>query len=582
MPLSNPEPRNNLRSLVELLRWRTEQQPAAQAAAFVGDDPGQTTTFSYAALDRRAQAIAVALQEHGAQGERALLLFAPGLEFVSAFFGCLYAGTVAVPTYPPRTRSLGRVQGIIDDAQPRVILTTADIRALVEPLIAETPGFPPVRWLVTDEVTDDLAAGWRDPGVDRHDLAFLQYTSGSTATPRGVMVSHGNLLHNLALIRAGFDTHPGDPGVIWLPLYHDMGLIGGVLQPIFTGMPVTLMSPLTFLQRPFRWLEAISRTGARVSGGPNFAYDLCVRKITPEQRATLDLNAWEAAFTGAEPVRAETIELFTKTFAPCGFRREAWYPCYGLAEATLFVSGIVKGSGPRYQTVSAAHLEKGRALPPEPEDVNTRTLVSCGQGWLDLRIAIVDPETCLPCAAGVVGEIWTSSPSVAGGYWARAEENETIFRARLANDSTGTWLRTGDLGYMDGDDLFITGRIKDLIIVDGRNHYPQDIELTVEAAHPAIRPSFTAAFSVDGPAGERLVVAAELERDRLPGRPAAADPAEVLAAVRQAITRSHEIQLHDLALIRTNTILKTSSGKIQRRAARAQYLAGELVRVDGK
>lgn len=570
----------SITSLVHLLRWRAAEQPEQQAAAFLDDEQDTVGRLTYAMLDRRARAIAAALQDLGATGERALMLYSPGLDFVAAFFGCLYAGVTAVPAYPPRPRTLARLQNIVNDARPRVILATADVRAMIEPLLAEAPGFPQLRWLDTESLDDALAAAWRNPMPTRDDLAFLQYTSGSTATPRGVMVSHGNLLHNLGLIREGFQIQPADSGVIWLPLYHDMGLIGGVLQPIFAGLPVTLMSPLTFLQRPFRWLEAISKTGATISGGPNFAYDLCVRKITPEQRATLDLSRWEVAFSGAEPVRAETIERFTQTFAECGFRRTAWCPCYGLAEATLFVTSIAKAAGPRFHAVSAPALEARRIVSATTGEPNARTFVSCGYPRLDLQVAIVDPEALTPAAADTVGEIWVSGRSVAGGYWQKPEESERVFRARLAGASDDrTWLRTGDLGYLREGELFVAGRIKDLIILDGRNHYPQDIELTVESSHRAIRLSGVAAFSVERDGEERLVVVAEIEREHMPGRPTAAPADEILKAIRRAINEQHAVQLTDLVLIRPGTAPKTTSGKIQRHAARAGYLAGTLSRV---
>ncbi|MCX7706552.1 MAG: fatty acyl-AMP ligase [Anaerolineae bacterium] len=571
---------SSITTLVDLLCWRAAGQPDQQAAAFLDDESDAVGRLTYAELDRKARNIGALLQAHGLAGERALMLYSPGLDFVAAFFGCLYAGVVAVPAYPPRPRTLNRLLNIIKDARPAVILATRDVRELIEPTLAEADGFPELPWLTTDDLSETLSTTWRHPGVMHDSLAFLQYTSGSTTTPRGVMVTHGNLLHNLTLIRAGFEITPKDSGVIWLPLYHDMGLIGGVLQPIFAGLPVTLMSPLTFLQRPFRWLEAISKTGATISGGPNFAYDLCVRKVAPEQRARLDLSRWEVAFSGAEPVRAETIERFTRTFAECGFRPTAWLPCYGLAEATLFVTGAQKASGPRFLTVSAPALEAHRVIPVGEGDSSGRRFVSCGFPRGDLRVAIVDPETLMPALPGVVGEIWISGPSVADGYWGQPQESERVFRAQIASDEdAGTWLRTGDLGFLHEGELYIAGRIKDLIIVDGRNHYPQDIELTVENSHPAIQLSGVAAFSVDTTEAERLVIVAEIAREHMPGRPGAAPLSEITRAIRGAVSEQHAVQISDLVFIRPGTVPKTTSGKIQRHAARAAYLAGALSRV---
>lgn len=582
MPLK-PRTQTDIATLVELLRWRALEQGDEQAAAFLDDEHDAVGRLSYAALDERARAIAALLGQRAGVGARALLLYSPGLDFVAAFFGCLYAGIVAVPAYPPRPRTLARLQAIVDDAQPAVVLTTTDVRDLVQPMLTEAPDFPALPWLTTDDLAPGLAADWRDLQITADHLAFLQYTSGSTSAPRGVMVSHGNLIHNSHMIHHAFETRPDQPGVIWLPLYHDMGLIGGVLQPIFAGFPLTLMSPLTFLQRPFRWLQAISQLRAVISGGPNFAYDLCVRKITPEQRATLDLSTWHMAFSGAEPVRAETIERFTAAFAPSGFRREAWYPCYGLAEATLFVTGVRKSEPPRYATVSAPALEQRTvALAADGAAGDTRTLVSCGTAWLDQEVAIVNPDTEARCPAAAVGEIWVSGPSVAQGYWGRLEDSERVFRARIAGEADGrTWLRTGDLGFLQDNQLYVAGRIKDLIIIDGRNHYPQDIEATLEMAHPALRANASAAFSVEMDGEEKLVVVAELEREHMPGRPGAASPEQLTAAARRVIAEQHTVQLHELVLIRTGYIPKTTSGKIQRHACQRGYLDGTLNRVNG-
>ncbi len=566
---------------IDLLHWRAEHQPDPEALTFLDDERSQVDRLTYAGLDRRARAIAARLQRVVRPGDRALMLYAPGLDYVAAFFGCLYAGVIAVPAYPPRPRTFGRLQTMVLDAQPAVVLSTQDLQEALTPLWAEAPGFPVLPWETTETLPDTLAGDWRAPRIAGDDLAFLQYTSGSTSAPRGVMVSHANLLHNSRMIYEAFDNAHGTSGVIWLPMYHDMGLIGGVLQPVYAGLPVTLMSPLAFLQRPFRWLQAISETQATASGGPNFAYDLCVRKITPEQRATLDLSRWDLAFTGAEPVRPETLARFTEAFAPCGFRPTAWFPCYGLAEATLYVSGVEKHRAPRLLAVSATALEQRRVVPAAAGDSDTHILVSCGKTDPDLALAIVDPDTLTRMDADGIGEIWLSGPTVAHGYWNRPEDTDRTFHARIAGeDDDRGWLRTGDLGFTHEGELYIAGRIKDLIIIDGRNHYPQDIEETVEAAHPAIRPSATAAFAVDGPDGERLVIVAELEREHMPGRPGAISLAELTQLVRRAIAEQHAVQLHDLVLLKTGYIPKTTSGKIQRHACRIGYLDGTLNRVE--
>jgi amino acid adenylation domain-containing protein len=573
-------------TLVELLRQRASRQPAQAGYSFLRDGDGAETNLTYAELDRRSRGLGAALQRLGATGERALLLYPPGLDYVAAFFGCLYGGTAAVPAYPPRpNRPSPRIRSIVENAAPRVILTTAALRHKLESTL-QVPGG--TEWLVTDDPLQpvagaaDLAAladDWRDPGVEPSALAFLQYTSGSTAAPKGVRLSHANLLHNLELIRACFAQTERERTVIWLPPYHDMGLIGGILEPLYAGYPVTLLSPVAFLQQPVRWLRAISNTRATTSGGPNFAYDLCVRKISDEQKGDLDLSSWTLAFNGAEPIRPDTLDRFAAAFASCGFRREAFYPCYGLAEATLLVAAGRRFSGPIVRSFAAGDLEthQARAVTDDPA---ARTLVGCGlaaepqPGYP--TIVVVRPESSEPCAPGEVGEIWVQGPSVAQGYWQQPEETERVFNARLA-DRSGSFLRTGDLGFVAGGELFVTGRLKDLIILRGRNHYPQDVELTVERSHAALRPGCSAAFAVERDGEERLALVAEVHREhRLDD---AAEIAGIVAAIRRAVVDEHEVAPDAVVLLRPATLPKTSSGKIQRHACRAGFLAGTLAAV---
>ena len=559
-------------TLVDLLRGRALRQPDRRAYTFLLDGETGEVDHTYEALDRRARAIAAALQRMGAGGERALLLYPPGLEYLEAFFGCLYAGAVAVPAYPPNParmeRTLPRLRAVASDSRPLVGLTTAALLPAVTALSAQNPAFAGVRWLATDIIAGDAATEWRAPALGGDSLALLQYTSGSTTAPRGVMLTHANLLHNSGLIERAFAHTTESRGVIWLPPYHDMGLIGGVIQPLYAGFPVVLLSPVAFLQRPLRWLEAITRYRATTSGGPNFAYDLCVRKSTPEQRAALDLSSWRVAFNGAEPVRAATLERFAQAFAPCGFRREAFYPCYGLAEATLIVSGGAAGAAPVVRAFDGAALARNEALEAPAEG---QALVGCGRALPGLQIAVVDPQTTVACAPGRVGEVWLAGPSVAPGYWERPDETERLFRARQADTGSGPFLRTGDLGFVSEGELYITGRLKDLIIIRGRNHYPQDIELTVERSHAALRPGCGAAFTVEAGGAERLVVVQEVDRqERAP------DLEALARAIRGAVAEQHELQVATVALLKAGSIPKTSSGKIQRHACRAAFLAGEL------
>ncbi|MEA2563977.1 MAG: hypothetical protein QOH06_5481 [Acidobacteriota bacterium] len=517
-------------SFIDVVRERAGRLGERCAFTFLGDGrDGDTPTerLTYAEVDQKARAIAADLQRRGAAGERVLLLFPPGLDFVTAFLGCLYAGAVAVPAYPPSPgRGTGRLRSLLEDAKPRLALTTPSLLPRVE---REVEGAVALEGLVPED--------WRPPAVGPDSLAFLQYTSGSTSTPKGVRVTHGNLIANERAIQHAFGQSEESVVVGWLPLYHDMGLIGNVLQPLWCGATCVLMSPLSFLQRPRRWLEAIDRFQGTTSGGPDFAYSLCVRKIPPAEREGLDLSSWRVAFNGAEPVRAATLDAFAEAFAPCGFRREAFYPCYGLAEATLFVSGGDPDAAPKV----------------------VGNLVSCGRAWPGERITVVDAEGHeLP--AGEEGEIQVFGPSVADGYW--------------EGESFGGVLRTGDLGRLDEHgELFVTGRLKDLIVVRGRNLYPHDIERTAEESHLALRSGGGAAFSVEVDGEERLVVVHEVERRR------EAEAGEAAEAIRAAVLREHEVSPHEVMPIRAGTLPKTSSGKVRRGACREEFLAGTLTRL---
>jgi acyl-CoA synthetase (AMP-forming)/AMP-acid ligase II/aryl carrier-like protein len=563
-------------TLVDLLRWRAQHQPDQRIYTFLVDGATEEVCLTYAELDRQAHAIAMQLRDLAAVGTRALLLYPPGLDYIAAFFGCLYAGVVAIPAYPPDparlTRTLPRLNAVVQDARPALLLTTASILALSEALIAHAPDLRALRWLATDMLVPSSEAAWQE--LSGATMALLQYTSGSTAAPKGVMLSHSNLLHNSALIARGFGHTSESRGVIWLPPYHDMGLIGGILQPLYANFPVTLMSPLDFLQRPVGWLQAITRYGATTSGGPNFAYDLCVRKVTPEQRASLDLSSWTVAFNGAEPVRSETLDRFAATFAPCGFRRAAFYSCYGLAEATLIVTGGSVDVPPIVHTFAGDALEQNRVVVAPTEVDGARALVSVGRCLPDQQIVIVDSDCGRLCSPDRVGEIWLAGPGVALGYWNRSVETQQTFRAVLADTGAGSFLRTGDLGFVYDGELFVTGRLKDLIIIRGRNHYPQDIELTVERSHAALRPGAVAAFAVEIAGEERLVVVQEIAR-----RARQVPIAEVVRAIRQAVAAAHEVPVYAVALLKPGSIPKTASGKIQRHTCRLGFLAGTLEEV---
>jgi acyl-CoA synthetase (AMP-forming)/AMP-acid ligase II len=566
-----------IQTLVDLLRHRADQRPEQLAYRFLTDGESREESCTYSELDREARRIAARLSAAGLRGERALLLFPPGLPYISAFMGCLYAGVTAVPAYPPRSpRGLPRLQAILSDAGIDVALTTAALLSMARPLLEQTDDIQGLTLLATDEPEAAAELDWRGPQLGSESLAFLQYTSGSTRSARGVMLTHGHLLHNLGVMHEWFRDTSDNLAVSWLPPYHDMGLIGSILEPLYGGFPAVLMSPLHFVERPHRWLKAISRYRATASAAPNSAYEMCARRVTPEQLAELDLSSWRVAVNGAEPVRAETLDRFAGVFAERGFRPETLRPCYGLAEATLLVSGDPAGSAIERAAVTRAELHANRAVEPGAGS-DAQVLVACGRALGGQRLTIVDAASSVPLPAREVGEIWLSGPSVALGYWGRPEETEAVFRARLSGDPSTPYLRTGDLGFQDhAGRLFVTGRLKDLIIIGGRNHYPQDIELAMEGSHPGLRPGCAAAFAIpeDGDGQERLVVVQEVESG------AGVDAEAVAGACREALMEECDVELHGLVLIRPRTIPKTSSGKIQRFACREAFLAGTLQIVD--
>ncbi|MBV6623053.1 MAG: amino acid adenylation domain-containing protein [Rivularia sp. (in: Bacteria)] len=565
------EDARNCSTVVELVRLRSIKQPNRNAFTFLLDGETEQATLTYQELDRFARRIAVQLQGRGLTGERALLLYPAGLDFLIAFFGCLYAGVVAVTAYPPRNkRNTPRIKAISNDAQATIALTTTEKLSTVQSLMIEKTDIKSLQWLATDNLVPGIEDSWEEPCIDKDTLAFLQYTSGSTGTPKGVMISHGNLLHNAQTTYQFMEHSAESKFVTWLPMYHDMGLIGGILQPLYGGFPCIIMPPTSFLKRPLNWLQTISKYKGTTSGGPNFAYDLCVQKITPEQKATLDLSSWDVAFNGAEPVRDKTLERFAEAFAECGFRREAFYPCYGMAETTLMVSGVDKATSPTVKAVQKSALASNLIVESSVENGDRYSFVSCGRVIPEQKVVIAHPETLKSCKSDEIGEIWVSGASVGQGYWNRDRDTREIFGAYLSDTGEGSFLRTGDLGFLQDGELFVTGRAKDLIIIRGRNLYPQDIELTSERSHSCLRSGASAAFTVSVNDEEKLVVVQELEFRAKPNLE------EVANAIRQAVSEEHEVQVYAVVLIKPGSIPKTSSGKIQRRATRAQFEKGTL------
>jgi len=557
-------------SLVGLARQRAQYRPDHPAYVFLSGDQLSQSRLTYSELDLRARSIAGVLQGLKARGERALLLYPPGLEFIAAFFGCLYAGAIAVPAYPPRlNRNALRIVSIAQDSQASLILTTNAVLLRLDALAAHAPELAKLRWFPTDNL--------QAPGGDRQDfyadgqaLAYLQYTSGSTAAPKGVMISHANVLDNSAYLAKAFRHSAEDISLSWLPHFHDLGLVHGILQPMYSCFPGYLIAPMSFLQRPLDWLRAISRFRVTHSDGPNFAYALCVDKITSADKKDLDLGSWRMALNGAEPVFPETIERFSTAFAACGFKRIAFYPAYGLAEATLVVSGGKKGPDLTYCSVVSSALEQNKVLFADVGAPGARTLVASGCFAPPMQVEIVDPESCRKCAQDTIGEIWVAGPSRALGYWKQPEETERVFGAALAHDSEHTFLRTGDLGFILDGNLFITGRLKELIIIRGRNHYPQDIERTARESCPEILFGAGTAFSVTVGTEERLVLIQELKRRQK------VDVEQFFRRARAAILEEHEVQVHEIALVHAGSIPKTSSGKTQRGLCRKEFLEGTL------
>ncbi|MCY1035330.1 amino acid adenylation domain-containing protein [Corallococcus sp. BB11-1] len=565
------DPARGADTLVGLLRERARQEPGFALYTFLVDGEAEEERLTCAELDRRARRIAAGLRGL-APGERVLLVYPPGLDYITAFFGCLYAGVVAVPVYPPRhDRSLARLQAIAQDARATAGLIRTEHLELLRQFFPLAPDLEQLTWWATDTLPVGSEDAWTPPALTGADRAFFQYTSGSTSLPKGVMLSHQHLLRNLEAIRRRFQQTRASKVVTWLPPYHDMGLIGGLLQPLYTGYPAVMMSPADFLLQPLRWLRTISRHGATTSGGPDFAYALCVRKATPEQCEGLDLSSWRVAFNGAEPIRPETLEGFVRTFGPYGFRRDTFLPCYGLAEATLLVAGGEAGHPTRVEAFDGGSLQRGQAVAVEAGREGAQALVSSGRNALDGRLLIVDPERRSPLPEGTIGEIWVSGSSVAGGYWNRPDAARETFQATLRESGEGPFLRTGDLGFMRDEELFVTGRAKDLLILRGLNHYPQDLERTVERSHPALRPGSGAAFSVEAGGEERLVIVYEVSAKLAPD---GLDP--VIEAIRREVPRHHELTVYAVELLEPGSVPKTSSGKIQRHACRAGFLAGEL------
>lgn len=568
-------------SLVDALQTHAVTHPNDRAYIALDDRGGEAATLTFGELDRRASALADFLLTRADPGDRALFVFPPGLDFLVAFFACQYAGIIAVPTiFPRQNRLRDSSVKIVESCSPKLGLTTGRAVDSMRAVHAEVPGAAGMDWIGIDALDlppPGFAAGCR-PVPDPRTLGLLQYTSGSTSAPKGVMVSHGNLCANVEMISAADDLGRGSTRVGWIPLYHDMGLIFIALQAAYVGALCVLMAPPSFVAQPLAWLRAIHKYRAEMTIAPNFAYDLCLENYSPERMEGIDLSCLRLALNGAEPVRAATIEQFAKTFAAHGLRPSAPHPTYGMAEATLMISGGLHGGTPRLWSVSREALQRGAAITAAPGE-RAQTLVGCGKTLEGEAIAIVEPETGRRLSPGEVGEIWVQGPLVAQGYWQMPEATKQTFHGKILGEDGSSWLRTGDLGCFDGEgELYITGRIKDILIVRGSNYYPQDLELTAEKSHPALRRGYAAAFTfLREDERELLAIACEVKRDALAGL----DIDDVVGAVRMGVVREHDLTVHRVILTPPGTIPKTTSGKIRRQATRERWQRGELATLDG-
>ncbi len=560
-------------SLAGVLRDHADRQPDRVACGFLPDGESDLTALTYAQLDHEARRIADLLADRLAPGARAILVYDPGIEFVAAFFGCLYAGVAAVPVTPPSPPGLelglASLQRIRADSGAEALLTTRSLHGLAATLPQLTELLGEVAWIATDRPTLGDAKAWRDPGIGSSTVALLQYTSGSTSDPKGVVVRNANLMANQEAIAWALQIPEDAVMVGWLPMYHDMGLIGTLLSPLYRGSSCYLISPLHFLQRPARWLELVGRFHAYISGGPNFAYDLCVRRVSEEERAGLDLSDWRVAFNGAEPIRADTVRRFQDTFGPCGFRPEALVGCYGLAEATLLAAGAWS-SDPKFLTLDRADMEERARVTVRPlGSPGSLELVPAGNVPPGHEVLIVDAAGA-PLGPGRIGEIWFRGPSVAAGYWNQPEETEAVFGSTPANRPQDRFLRTGDLGFVMHRRLYVSGRLKDLLIVRGRNVYPQDVETAAQAADARLRAGGGAAFPIDVDGEEFVCLVQETTASD------AAELERIARVIRSKVYEDLGVALKEIYLVPPRSIPKTSSGKVRRHATREASLSGRL------
>ena len=562
------------KTLLDHLKHHTSKHPEQKVYIILKDGDSETMAITYKELLSEVKAIAVHLLKYGQTGHRALLLYEHAQDFIPAFLGCLHSGIIAVPAYPPDpirlNRSLPRLVSIYKDVQPQLVLTTTSNLALVDGLISMYPEFKNTQWVSTNQVDKHLAQNWKYPHITENSLAYLQYTSGSTQKPRGVMISHQQLLENQRVGKLLNDFTSDSIFAGWLPLYHDLGLMAYVIGAIYNDCLSVLMSPIHFLKQPFRWMKAISDYKATHNAAPPFGYDLCVKHTPTEMLDQLDLSSWKVAGIGAETVSMKTIEQFSTYFKACGFNKKAFRPTYGMAETVLYISGGV--SQGNALTISRKALEKGRVVFTEKNSEDAYMITHSGHAGSGFHVAIVNQDTFEVCSNGTIGEIWLKGPSVAKGYYENSLATKHIFNAYISDTHEGPFLRTGDLGFIKDKMVYVTGRLKDIIIVHGRNFYPQDIESIAQTSSPVIRKGCCVAFSIHIAGRERVFLVLEVKKkflDKL-------NPDKTIHDILRSVTEYYELELYAVILVHPNTIPKTSSGKPQRSLCKKEFIEIKL------
>lgn len=559
-------------NLVSVLQQNAEKYPEKIVYIFLEDGENEKEKISCSEIVERSKSIAAYLQKSGEKGDRVLLLFPTGIAFILSLYGCFFAGMIGVPAYPPkRNKPNERFTAILQNAEPSIILTTFNIREDLQTNFTKIGLVGGEKILAFEDVLPKMAEDWVDPEIIGESIALVQYTSGSTGNPNGVMVSHANIIHNSECIRRSFGFDKSLVGVNWLPNFHDMGLIGCLIQPAYLAATNVIIPPLKFLQNPLNWFKNMTKYRATNAGGPNFAYEYCANKIDSSEIKNIDLSSVSTMFCGSEPIRKETLDTFSDKFKSASFKEKQFYPCYGLAESVLIVTGGDNKEAPNYLSVDSKSLEENKVILSTNKD-ESRIITACGYPWLGMCVLIVNPETSTPSPVGEIGEIWVKGPSVAKGYWNDKQNTEKTFNAFISGTEDGPYLRTGDFGFIYEGQLYVSGRMKDLIIIRGSNFYPNDIEHSAENSNPALRQNACAAFSTDIDGEEKLLIVMEVERTHM----CEMNEEQVFEDIREAVFAGHGIQPHAITLIRTGSILKTSSGKIQRFALRKAWLRQEL------